>query len=108
MMSSVSAGCLLALSGDVIPVVLASPFSGSPLVVSSSRPALRVGGRGADGAACLPRDVMIAAAWAVGVACFGCDAMAMVYLLCLCCVPLLPSPPYCFERMATETGTAPI
>lgn len=41
------------------------------------------------------------AAWDVGVACFGCDAMAMVYLLCLYCVPLLPSPPYCFERMAT-------
>ena len=54
MMSSGSAG-LPACRSVMPPVVLASSFSvRPPLVVSLHRPALRVGGRGADGASCLP------------------------------------------------------
>lgn len=87
-MSSVSAGCLL-------PTLRCLPSSSLRLSLFAPRrlahrPARRVGGRGADGAAYLPRDVMTAA-WAFAWSCFGCGEAAG-----LIAVPLSSLPPYCF------------
>lgn len=65
-MSSVSAVCLLALSGDVITIVIRFAFLRFAPRRLAPRPAHHVGGRGAVGAACLPRDVVargVALAW---------------------------------------------
>ena len=97
-MSSVPAG-LLAYRSAMSPVVLASPFPGSPLIVSSPRPALRVGGRGAGGAACLPHDV---------VACGGCVSIGhdldVERLRCLSPCLCHPPPPVLLLRIGWRWG----
>lgn len=80
-MSSISAGCLLTYRVMSSPSSFASPFPGSPPRRLVFPPRLSCRGTGSR-RGCLLRDVM-PASLAVGVACFGCDAMAMIYLSCL-------------------------
>ena len=79
----------------------------SPVRPSSSRfivPALRVGGRGANGAACLPRDVMPTAGGGRG---HALDVER--FRLSICHASVIPSALLLgCDEMATGTGTAPM
>lgn len=82
--SSVSAVCLLALSGDVIPIVIRFVFPRFAPRRLAPRPACRVGGRGADGDACLPRDVVARGVALASWSCLGCGAVPWFILSRLC------------------------
>lgn len=99
-MSSVSAGCLLpalrCLPSSSLRLSLFAPRRLAP------RPALRVVGRGADGDACLPRDVVARGVALASWSCLGCGAVPWFILSCLC----RPSRPTASDEMATGDGNS--
>lgn len=103
-MSSASACCLLALSCDVIHrrhslrLSLFAPHRLAP------RPACRVGGRGADGAACLPHDVVARGVALVSWPCLGCGAVPWFICRASVVLPVL----LLLMRWRRGTGTDPM
>ena len=84
--------------------VIRFAFPCSPFIVSLSRPARRVGGRGADGAACLPHDVVARGVALVSWPCLGCGAVSWFICRASVVLPVL----LLLMRWRRGTGTAPM